>query len=208
MRKTIIAIVGKTNSGKDTLAKHIQERFGVPSVVSYTTRPIREGEVDGVQHHFITEEEMEELKAKSNLVAYTKNEETGIQYCATEDSLPDGNAFVYIINPEGIHWFNENYKGDNIDLYMFYMDCPEDVLRERAAKRGDNMEVFEKRLTSERDEMDTFKAEGDALIIDATQSLEDIYAELDVGLLLLLNRHKVNFTEADIAELTSDISED
>ena len=41
-KKTIIAVIGKTSSGKDTVAKVLNEKYGIPSVVSMTTRPKRE----------------------------------------------------------------------------------------------------------------------------------------------------------------------
>ena len=38
-KKTIIAVIGKTSSSKDTVAKVLNEKYGIPSVVSMTTRP-------------------------------------------------------------------------------------------------------------------------------------------------------------------------
>ena len=45
-KKTIIAVIGKTSSGKDTVAKVLNEKYGIPSVVSMTTRPKREYETN------------------------------------------------------------------------------------------------------------------------------------------------------------------
>ncbi|MBO4668340.1 MAG: guanylate kinase [Lachnospiraceae bacterium] len=59
----LFLIMGKSASGKDTLYKDIVARFGdgLGTVVPYTTRPIREGEQEGVEYHFITESKMHEL---------------------------------------------------------------------------------------------------------------------------------------------------
>ena len=43
-------------SGKDTIQKELI-KMGMNSVVSYTTRPPRKGEVDGIAYHFITKED-------------------------------------------------------------------------------------------------------------------------------------------------------
>ena len=57
---TIIAIMGKSGSGKDTLCKAL---FKEPAfldanlIVSCTTRPIRDYETDGIDYHFLTTEE-------------------------------------------------------------------------------------------------------------------------------------------------------
>lgn len=60
--KKIIVIVGKTATGKDTLCKHLKEKYDIPMVVSYADRPMRDYEENGVQHIFISKEEMDELE--------------------------------------------------------------------------------------------------------------------------------------------------
>lgn len=53
----IIAIMGEAGSGKDTLMKKVLEQEPmVVEIISSTTRPPREGEVDGVNYYFITPE--------------------------------------------------------------------------------------------------------------------------------------------------------
>ena len=57
----IFYLMGKSATGKDTMFQHLVEspEFDLRTVVLYTTRPIREGEVEGVEYHFIDEAEME-----------------------------------------------------------------------------------------------------------------------------------------------------
>ena len=57
----IFYLMGKSATGKDTMFQHLVDspEFDLKTVVLYTTRPIREGEVEGVEYHFIDEEEME-----------------------------------------------------------------------------------------------------------------------------------------------------
>ena len=66
-KKTIIAVIGKTSSGKDTVAKVLNEKYGIPSVVSMTTRPKREYETNGVEHVFISKEEMSNVLKEKKL---------------------------------------------------------------------------------------------------------------------------------------------
>ena len=49
-------IMGKSATGKDTIYKKIKENIDIKEYVPYTTRPIRTGEKDGVDYHFITEQ--------------------------------------------------------------------------------------------------------------------------------------------------------
>ena len=66
----LFLIMGKSASGKDTLYKDIVARFGdeLGTVVPYTTRPIREGEQEGVEYHFITESEMKEMDEAGKVI--------------------------------------------------------------------------------------------------------------------------------------------
>lgn len=57
----MIALVGHGGSGKDTLLK-IYKNFGFNTIVSYTTRPIRHNEINGIHYHYITKDDF--LKRK------------------------------------------------------------------------------------------------------------------------------------------------
>jgi guanylate kinase len=83
----IYAIVGKTSSGKDTIAKHLSWRWNIPIVCSATTRPMRKYETNGKEHWFVTKEKMAELKNSPHVIAYTKMPYTGIEYAATTDMV-------------------------------------------------------------------------------------------------------------------------
>ena len=65
--KNLILLVGETGSGKDTIANKLPYK----KVISYTTRPIRDTDVNGINHWFVSDEEMDKLE-KENLIAWTK----------------------------------------------------------------------------------------------------------------------------------------
>ena len=59
----IFYVMGKSASGKDTIYKILRERMPqIRTVVPYTTRPIREGEQDGVEYHFVDDKQLAELE--------------------------------------------------------------------------------------------------------------------------------------------------
>lgn len=65
----IYYIMGKSSSGKDTLFKDITERLpSLRTVTLYTTRPKREGETDGVEYHFVTEEVLEKYSCEGRVI--------------------------------------------------------------------------------------------------------------------------------------------
>ncbi len=63
----IFYIMGKSASGKDTIYKKLLDRIpGLKTITPYTTRPIRDGEVNGVEYFFTTREELEQFREKRN----------------------------------------------------------------------------------------------------------------------------------------------
>ena len=65
----IYCMMGKSSSGKDTLYQKVLERLPqIHRVVPYTTRPIREGEQDGVEYHFVDDKQLAELDTDGKIV--------------------------------------------------------------------------------------------------------------------------------------------
>lgn len=65
----IYYLMGKSSSGKDTLYKEILQRMPeLRTVTLYTTRPIREGERDGVEYHFVSEETLERFEKEGKII--------------------------------------------------------------------------------------------------------------------------------------------
>ena len=203
----IYAIVGKTSSGKDTIAKHLSWRWNTPIVCSATTRPMRKYETNGKEHWFVTKEKMAELKNSPHVIAYTKMPYTGIEYAATTDMVngmvlkesgdlspaseelflgvnqrftPLKNKdMIYIINPEGIRWFKENGTKD-MPMVSIFVDLPETLIVDRAIKRGDNFSDIMDRLASESKEMNRFRDEKEYdYLIDNSGTLSDSLRHAD-----------------------------
>ena len=65
----IFYLMGKSSSGKDTMFKKLIEdkALGLKTIVGYTTRPMREGERDGVEYFFVDEEKMLLLEAEGKV---------------------------------------------------------------------------------------------------------------------------------------------
>ena len=67
--KKLFYVMGKSASGKDTIYKKILEEMPELSTATlYTTRPMRDGEQDGVEYYFRSEEEMNRLKAEGKVI--------------------------------------------------------------------------------------------------------------------------------------------
>lgn len=66
----IFCLIGKSSCGKDTLYKRILSEGNLPlkTLVSYTTRPIRSGETNGVEYHFLTEDALNQLEQEDKII--------------------------------------------------------------------------------------------------------------------------------------------
>ena len=75
----MIVIVGESASGKSTVEKILNEKYGMRKVVSYTTRPPRDTEVNGVDYNFISMNDFLDLdKEKAlNICLYGLNKKDG-----------------------------------------------------------------------------------------------------------------------------------
>lgn len=110
-----LLLIGKSGSGKDTIAKILSDKYGLRQLKSYTTRPRRFTTEN--THTFVSE-----LPAETDIVkriAYT--EFNGYEYCATNAQVE--NSDIYVIDPDGVLYFMEHYCGRKKPVVV-YVDIP------------------------------------------------------------------------------------
>lgn len=97
----LYVIVGKSASGKDTLEKKLRDdkSLGLRHIVPYTTRPIREGEKDGVDYHFCTVRQFWQMTEAKKIIEYrTYNTVFGEwTYFTADDGQIDLNSHSSIV---------------------------------------------------------------------------------------------------------------
>ena len=83
----IFYIMGKSASGKDTIYKELIEKMPkFHSIVPYTTRPMREGEKDGVEYFFVDQERFDEMMDEEKIIEFRSyNTKCGIWTYFTAD---------------------------------------------------------------------------------------------------------------------------
>lgn len=139
-----IVLVGPTASGKTTLAREL-ERRGYGRIITYTTRPMRQGEIDGVHYHFITIDEFKK-KIGENFFAEWTSYDASFGYCmygSAKEDYNSENKTCIILNPEGVMTITE-------DAFIVYLDIRESILKERAIKRGDSIEEIDRRIEEDK----------------------------------------------------------
>ena len=103
----LITITGPSGAGKDTVARMLSEMGGYKVLCSYTTRPKREGEIDGVEHHFVETCNV----PRDKMLAYTRY--GGYEYWVTIDQVK--NKAIYVIDEDGLKALCEKFQ--DIELF-------------------------------------------------------------------------------------------
>lgn len=140
---TLLLILGRSATGKDSLTDKLCERTGLTKLISYTTRERRNGEGD--THKFVSEEVYHQMKAEGKVAAETKIGE--YYYWSTIDQLYDND--IYIIDCVGVKTL-QNFNLPNLSLVTVYIHIDEQERQRRALElRGDDKNKFRARSFAE-----------------------------------------------------------
>lgn len=135
-----VILCGKSASGKDTLLKEIVSEGSFKPIVSYTTRPKREGEIDGVDYNFISRTEFEDGILNGDFLEYReyKTKVNNIPdtwfYGIRKDDYAINENYITILDLDGARSFLQHYGKDN--CYIVYIDVSDNVRTERAKNRS------------------------------------------------------------------------
>lgn len=153
-KHVLMCIMGESACGKDTLVNELCKRNGWTQLISYTTRPQRRNE--GATHIFVDTDIYMAMKENNEIAAYTYINNN--HYWSTIDQLYDSD--FYIIDPSGIASLKE-LNLPNLRIVTVYINVPEDIRKERAMKRGDDVVIYKARYFSERNQFREMKKNMD-----------------------------------------------
>lgn len=142
----IIGLVGMTATGKTEIAKCLEE-YGLKKIVTTTTRPMRPGEIEGIDYNFVSDNKFNKMKNNHEFLETTSyNTAYGIwQYGTPISSLKDDG--VIILNPDGAKVFKKlNY----INSKLFLIQASEGVIRNRLRFRKDTEEEANRRIIADK----------------------------------------------------------
>jgi guanylate kinase len=149
----VIAICGKSASGKDTLLHMIMSNTALHEIVSCTTRPPREGEVDGVNYFFMTLEEFAYKDYRGEMLEVSHFRDWC--YGTAIDGLDADEINVGVFNPEGIM---NLMKDDRVELYVVLVQASDKCRLIRSLNREINPDVDEivRRYLADKEDFELF----------------------------------------------------
>lgn len=173
----LIVISGFSGVGKGTAVKKLVEKYGYSLSVSATTRAPREGEVDGVDYHFKTVEEFEQLIDYNGFIEWAQYVENyyGTPKKFVEDGLSKGQDVILEIEVQGAMHIKEQYP----DAVLIFITAPDAAtLKSRLEGRGtEDDKVIAKRLKRAFEETDDMVS-YDYLVVndDLETCVDDIHS--------------------------------
>ena len=153
----MIVLVGESASGKSSIEKYLVNNYGYNKIVSYTTRPPRDREVDGADYHFISVEQFHKLK-EEKFFAETAIYNDWHYGTAKKDYT---NNKIAVLTPHGLRQIS---KIDGINVTSFYINVPRRDRLIKILQRGDNIEEAYRRSLSDVGQFDGIKDEVDFVI--------------------------------------------
>lgn len=150
----IIIISGPSGAGKSSLCDRLFKQLdNIYFSVSSTTRTKRDGEIDGVHYHFISQEDFEN-GIKNNLFlewAKVHNNYYGTQKIQVDNALKDGKIVLFDVDIQGQESIKKNYP----NATSIFITTPNKATLERRLKSRalDSKENIDIRLGLAYDEM-------------------------------------------------------
>ena len=151
-----IICVGAGSAGKDHMCRRFEKRGFIKSI-SYTTRPIRPNEKDGIDYHFTSEEQFKSMSEQN--LWQEQDCFRGWYYGTTKASFENNNLFIK--TPRGLAAMKPE---DRAQCFVIYINPPKDILRKRLDSRNDADDV-ERRIRTDEEAFADFK-DYDLMITD------------------------------------------
>ena len=135
----LVILSGVAGAGKDTIKKELIKRMeNVESLPSYTSRPIREGDVEGGTYHFISREDFERMIENEEFYEYDihHNQYYGTSRKLLNEKIKSGKIIVKDIDVNGTEHLKE-LLGNDTKVVTIFLRVPKEELKHRLENRID-----------------------------------------------------------------------
>jgi guanylate kinase len=183
-RGVLVIVSSPSGAGKTTLTRRLLAEHGAKPgqpgglefSVSYTTRPMRPGEVEGVDYHFVSPEKFQDMVEKGEFAehAFVFQNRYGTARAPIEAWLARGHDVIFDVDWQGGAALSARWPDDALKIFILPPDLG--ALEARLRSRGtDAPDVVARRLGKAREELEHF-GEYQHLIVN--DDLERAYTVL------------------------------
>lgn len=220
-RGILVIVSSPSGAGKTTLTRTLLTEFGpeLEFSVSYTTRPMRPGEVDGRDYYFVSPAEFERMIEAGEFAehAFVHGNRYGTAQGPIEAALSAGRDVIFDVDWQGGAALSARWPTDSLKIFILPPDL--EVLANRLRSRAtDTTDVINRRLAKAIEELGHYDEYQYLIINDvldrAYRVLRAIYLTRRFGqvergdishalpeLWRLVNEHQASFPEAHARRL-------
>lgn len=193
---------GKTTLTRRLLTEHPQLEFSV----SHTTRPMRPGEVEGRDYHFVSPETFEGMVQRHEFAehAFVHGNRYGTAMAPVETALARGGDMIFDVDWQGGQALSERWPTDSLKIFILPPDL--DTLAKRLHRRAtDAPDIIERRLQKAIEELEHYREYQHLIVNDdlerAYTVLRAIYLTRRYG---ASDRSDVPYPLRDLAQVVED----
>lgn len=146
--KKIVVLLGASGSGKSTIEKEIESK-GFKRIISHTTRPIRDGEIDGINYHFVDINEFELSSMEGRFITETLYNDW--KYGIKKSEIPLNSESVVVLEPIGFEELVDFVGEKNIISFLIEVDDKKRLLRSLKREDKPNCKEICRRFISDID---------------------------------------------------------
>lgn len=140
-KKRILVLTGTSGSGKTTIANQLAEK-GIPRLITSTTRPMRTGEINGKDYHFLQEADMRDVQFVE------QTDYNGHIYGLSEQSISEGlnkyDAVCIVMDQNGAEALSNAFPGYT---QVIHLSVDKQTMTQRMEQRGDSSEAIQSRIS-------------------------------------------------------------
>lgn len=147
-KRRLLLLFGPSGAGKTTLGHYIKTH-GIPELVSHTTRPKRDGEIEGLHYYYVSHEEMDrlDLAEKATYPSSSGVHTYGLSKPEIERRFKESDVVFAVVERDGLRQMKEAYPDEVETVYIL---IPEAEMEKRLVDRGDDPENVRVRLERAR----------------------------------------------------------
>lgn len=170
----MLVLCGPAASGKDTVREELL-KLGMMPVVDYTTRPVRDGERDGINYHYVSEHVFRAKEKEGDFAASATYLTAYGTWSYGTDKHDIAENKVAITNPFGV----KSFRNLGYSIYVAGLSVPEEIAVQRLQGRNWNGEELRGRLKRDREHFADMYEFCDSIIInDGTFSPEELAGQI------------------------------
>lgn len=202
-RGVLVIVSSPSGAGKTTLTRRLINEFRpqLEFSVSYTTRPMREGETNGVDYWFVSPDVFENMAQTNQFAehAFVFNNRYGTAQAPIDKALEAGHDIIFDVDWQGGQALSARWPQDSLKIFILPPDLATLEKRLRG-RQTDAPDVIERRIRKAKDELGHFNEYQHLIVND---DVDHAYNQLRA---VYLTRRYGSQDRADVAHPLSQLA--